>query len=168
MPLEPLPLKVLNRVHQAGIRVDFQKFLGDREAVDGHAAEALPVGPEAPTEVVAGLREIGAASDRLGRLERCSIPSLGEFPAQETQEHVEALGPRSRMPLEAGPLEPLGDAAGGGVDELIGERVAEEGEAAELFPVGAEAAAEVMPRLGKVKCTLAWVVGAREPLPGAA
>ena len=108
MPLEPLPLKVLNRVHQAGTRVDFQKFLGDREAVDGHAAEALPVGPEAPTEVVAGLREIGAASDRLGRLERCSISSLGEFPAQETQEHVEAL--RATLPdaTRSGPAQTTG------------------------------------------------------------
>jgi len=62
------------------------------------------------------------------------------------------------MPLEAGPLEPLGDAAGGGVDEHIGERVAEEGEAAELSPIGAEAAAEVMPRLGKVNAPwLGWL-----------
>src|SRR5690606_15303820 len=148
VPLEALAFEVLHRVLDAGVRVDLPELLADRHAVDGQAAELLPVGAEATAEIVAGRFEVDAPLDRLGGREGLLTASIDrQLVPQEAELHVEALRPGPRMPLEACPLEPLGHPPGGRIHELVGDRKPVHGEAADLPPVRPEPAAEAASRL---------------------
>ena len=54
-----------------------------------------------------------------------ALPRCDQFAAEQPEEDIVPLRIASRMPLEAGTLEPLGNNPCLGIDELVGQRVAE-------------------------------------------
>ena len=127
---------------------------GGRGAVVAAAATAtkMPKMPKMPKVPIPGEMGTLVGGGRPGSGQPAA--RLQGLPAEQAELDLVGRAGVLRVVLEAGALEVL-DGVGpavGGVDlaELLGQRQAEEGQPAVGLPVGAEAAAERMLRLGEV------------------